>query len=152
MLVLAIVFMLIIVKQFVKKLKLIAWSLAVLVVMFTALSLSGVEEFIAQYNVDRYIVGSLSTVDIDALDELGDPAIESLVRLSKFLDKENGTDIAKAKVELDDESMYSKLVILLRDEATKIKALDRNGKRDIWAFNVPSLKAEKALRCTTLFE
>lgn len=152
MLVLAIVFMLIIVKQYVKKLKLIALSLAVLVVMFTALSLSGVEEFIAQYNVDRYIDGSLSTVDIDALDELGDPAIESLVRLSKFLDKENGTDIAKAKVELDDESMYSKLVILLRDEATKIKALDRNGKRDIWAFNVPSLKAEKALRCTTLFE
>ncbi len=148
MLVLALVFILIIVKQFVRKIKLIALSLAILVFMFAGLSLSGIEEFIAEYNVDRYLDGSLSTVDIEALNELGDPAIEHLVRLANILDEQNGTDIATEKVGYTDESMYPRLVVLLRDEAVKLKAQDNS----VWSFTVPSLKAEKALRSTTLFD
>lgn len=149
MIVLALVFVMIIIKQFVKKLKLIALSMAVLVLMFTALSLSGVESFIARYNVDRYLDGTLTTVDVEALIELGDPAVPQLVRLADIFDEQNGTDIATANLVAFEDTMYYDLAYFLREEAVKLKY---NSQLDIWSFTVPSVKAEKALRSTTLLE
>ena len=81
MAVLAIVFVLIILKQFIKRFRLVVVSLSLVVVMFSALCLSGVEKFIADYNVDRYINGTLAVVDVDALNDLKDASIEPQVRL-----------------------------------------------------------------------
>lgn len=152
-LVLAVVFLLIIVKQFVSKLRLIALSLAVLVVLFSALALSNVDTIIAGYNVDRYLDGTLDTVDIDAMHELGDAAIPELVRLANILDKNNNTDIATAKLDEKSDKLYYDLVTLLRDEAAQLRVADDNNEgKDIWSFTVPSTKAEQALRSTTLLD
>lgn len=144
MLVLAIIFLLIIVKQFAPKLKAVATSFAICIAMFAALSLTNIESFIAWYNVDRYINGSLETVDMDAMDELGIPAVPELVRLAEYLDKNNGTDISTIRMddipEIEDD-LYRELVTNLRAHSIDIK-YDDNAFFD---FSIPKLKTEKAL-------
>ncbi len=88
MAVLAIIFILIIIKQFVPKLNALAVSIAVLVLMFAGLALPNTDGYIAKYNVDRYIEGSLDAVDIDAMEDLGLAAVPQMVRLAEFLEEQ----------------------------------------------------------------
>ncbi len=161
MIVLAIVFLLIVLKQFIKKLKLIVISLTILVVMFAALSLSGVDTFIAHYNVERYFDKTLDTVDIDAMEDLGDAAIPQLVRLASILDEKNDTDIMEVKYDYkyeyvdeyeyeddkpsDYEIMYYKLAMCLQDRVYHIDGTYEKSDPTIWEFNLPRYKAETAL-------
>ena len=148
MVVLTLVFVLIIVKQFFEKLRLVVISLTVLVVMFSALSLSNVDGFIAKYNVDRYLDGSLETVDVNALYyNLGDSAIPQLVRLADILDEENGTDIAKVKADVYDD-MYYDLATALQEKAELMKE-DESG---IFSYTLEKYRAEKAMETTTLLD
>lgn len=73
--------------RFVPKLNALAASFAVCIIMFAVLSLSNTDAWIARYNVDCYINGSLETVDMDVMDDLGVAAIPELVYLAEFLDK-----------------------------------------------------------------
>ena len=115
MIVLAVVFLLIILKQFIPRFKLIAAIILVTVILFGALALSGVDRHIAEYNVDRYLDGSLGDVDIVALTDLGDAGVPQLVRLAKAIDEKSGTDITKVRPEdIDESNMYNDLVIVLR--------------------------------------
>ena len=80
MLVLAAVFVLVIIRQFAHRLKLIAVSITVCVGMFAALGLANVDGFIADYNVERYLNGTLKTLDTYTLTELGDAAVPAKLR------------------------------------------------------------------------
>ena len=61
--------------------------------MFFALGVCGTDSIIAKYNVNAYLNGDLATVDIDALEELGDAAIPELINLEQNLNKiENPTN------------------------------------------------------------
>ena len=84
MLVLAAVFALVIVKQFVPRLKLIAVSAVVCVGMFAALGLSNVDGIIAEYNVDRYLDGTLQMLHTDTLVNLGDAAVPARIRAGVY--------------------------------------------------------------------
>jgi len=84
MLVLAAVFALVIVKQFVPRLKLIALSAVICVGMFALLGLANVDGIIAEYNVDRYLDGTLETLDEDALRALGDAAVPARIRAGVY--------------------------------------------------------------------
>ena len=138
MLVLAFMFLLIIVKQFARRLKLIAAMLLTVVVLFVALALSGVDSYIAEYNVSRYIDGTLKDVDVDAILDLGDAGIEQLARLAKHLDAENGTDIAAVKPEdLHTKDLYTRLVLGLRF----LYCPDGN----FFSYTIPHAKALAAL-------
>ncbi len=95
MLLLAVVFVLLIIRQFASHFKIVAVTLAVSVVAFTVLALGNVDRFIAKYNVDRYLDGTLKTVDVEALYELGDSGIPEMVRLATEMDDRLGTDIKK---------------------------------------------------------
>ncbi len=148
MVVLTLVFILIIIKQFAKKLRLVVISLTVLVLMFSVLSLSNVDAFIAKYNVDRYLDGTLETVDIDAMDNLGDAAVPQLVRLAEILDKKTGTDISKVEYNFEDESMYYLLAKSLQRRALEMKQ-DESG---VFSFTIAKYRAEKALETTSLIE
>ncbi len=77
MAVLTLVFVLVIVKQFVPRLRLIALSMAACVGMFALLGLSDVEGQIAAYNVDRYLAGTLEEPDFAGL---GDSAVPEKIR------------------------------------------------------------------------
>ncbi len=148
MAVLTLVFVLIIVKQFYKKLRLVVISLTALVLMFSVLSLSNVDSFIAKYNVDRYLSGSLETVDVNALYyNLGDSAIPQLVRLADILDEENGTDIAKVKAPVYDD-MYYDLATALQEKAELMK----EDESSIFAFTFAKYRAEKAMETTSLLD
>ncbi len=144
MFVLAIIFILIIFKQFVPKLKAVATSFAICIVMFATLSLSNIESFIARYNVDRYINGSLETVDMEAMNDLGISAVPELVRLAEHLDKTNGTDITSVSVtdivKIEDD-LYRELADTLHNHAFDIEYYDN----PFFDFSIPKLNAKKAL-------
>lgn len=89
MVVLAVVFLLIAIKQFVRKLRVTAISLVALSVLFAALALPNTDGYIAKYNVDRYVAGTLDTVDLEAMEDLGVAAVPQVVRLATILEQEN---------------------------------------------------------------
>ena len=136
-------------KQFIPRIAVAAFSLAASVLLFAVLSLGNIDAVIAGYNVDRYIDGSLPTVDIEAMDDLGDAAIPELVRLANYMDEKNGTDISKVSYVNRPEGMYGDLAICLRDKAADIVNDRKENKgniiKEFFAFNVPAKKAEKAL-------
>ena len=146
MLVLVLVFVLIILKQFIRKIRLVALSLSVLVVMFSALCVFGVDSFIAQYNVDRYFEGTLIMVDVNLLEELGDSAVPSMVRVYDEL----------LALPYDDMSNLEKdLFYELRDslKSKGVEFSDRYDSKlnDIWSYTVPAVKAQKALEKTSFY-
>ncbi len=148
MMVLAIIFIIIIVKQFVPKIKALIVSLIICVVMFAALSLTNIESFIAWYNVERYIDGSLETVDMEAMNELGVAAVPELVRLAEYLDEKNGTNIATVdRTEIEDD-LYRYLANNLYRNAESMKGQDKG----FLDFNVPYVKAQNALRKIGMLE
>lgn len=93
MAVLSLIFIAMLIKQFVPKFKVIPTAVIITVVMFFALGVCGTDSIIAKYNVNAYLNGDLATVDVDALEELGDAAIPELINLEQNLNKiENPTD------------------------------------------------------------
>lgn len=134
MVVIALVFVLITVRLFVKKLKVVAVSLIICVLMFALLALPNVDAIIAKYNVGRYLSGSLSTVDIDAMEELGSSAVPSLVELTKHLQNNERNR--------EEEALYKDLTQYLNVIADEIKGNDK----DIFSFTIPDALAEKSLK------
>lgn len=94
MVVLAAVFLLIILQQCIRKIKLIPAGIMACVLLFAVLAFSNADALIARYNVDRYLAGTLRDVDVVAMEELGDSAVPEMVRLVKVLDERDGRDIA----------------------------------------------------------
>ncbi len=145
MIVLAVLFLLVIVGQFWKSLKLIPVSVAVGVVLFAALGLSGVDGFIARYNVNRYLDGHLDRVDIDAMKDLGDAAIPHLVYLAQEMDKTNGANISEYEYpsppfdDTAEENLYTEVANCLYERA-------ENWDTRVFTFTVPRARAEAALR------
>ncbi len=148
MIVLAVIFILLIAKQFVPKICVGAVSLAASLALFAVLSLGNLDGMIAKYNVDRYMDGTLPTVDIDAMENLGDAAVPELARLAKYMDEKNGTDIKTEPLSETRSDMYGKLVLYLRwyAEFAEIDARVETSTQKFFAFNLPDIKAEKALR------
>ena len=146
MAVLAVLFLLVIFKQFAPKLKLLPLSMAVCVLFFACLSLADTDTIIARCNVDRYLNGSLERIDIADMESLGDSAIPQLVRLAKALDERNGTDIATiTPSELSGDPLYRELAVTLYSFAER----DQSG---FFAFTVPKLKAQAAVKDAGIYE
>lgn len=139
MAVLALLFILIIVKQFACRLKLLAASAAVCVVCFAGLALSGTDSLIAQYNVDRYLDGTLETVDIGVMESLGDAAVPQMVRLVKALDEKYGTDIAAFDFKKQKED------VLYYDLATSLYKAAKKQDNSFFGFTVPRMRAKAEL-------
>ena len=146
MIVLALVFLLIIVKQFVHKMNLIAYSFASVVVLFTALCVSNVDSFIANYNVNRYLDGTLKTVDVESLEELQDASIPSMVRLYEKLLPMPYDDMSESE-----KDMFYELERYLDIKGENLKRRDDFGNKDIWSYTIPSQRAEIALKETKFY-
>jgi hypothetical protein len=149
MVVLAIIFVLFIAKQFVPKIPLGKISIAASVAIFMVLALCNVDGAVARYNVDRYIKGDFATVDMASMESLGDAAVPELVRLAEHMDKLNGTDISMAEVyDCDEDDIYGQLVRILNKKADEIadeRYYREEGLGGMFSFNLPALKAERAL-------
>ena len=139
MIVLALLFVVAVVKQFVKKLNAVALSCAVVVVMFAGLALSNVDGQIARYNVDRYLEGSLETVDVWAMRGLGDAAVPEMVRLIDELKARGVTDASERYSEEYD--LYSRTLGVLEDVVIDYI----NEDRQMMSYTIPYLRAKDAL-------
>lgn len=140
MVVIALVFIFIAIKQFVPKIKVVALSLSVLVVLFGALSLSNVDRIIAKYNVDRYIAGSIEDFDVHATVELGDAAVPELVRLNDYLKEK----MQNGDVTYEEKGTYYSL----NDELGYIKKskADEKKEKEIFSYTLPYIEAQRALK------
>lgn len=137
MIVLALLFVVAVVKQFVKRLNAVALSCAVVVVMFAGLSLSNVDGMIARYNVNRYLEGSLETVDVWAMRDLGDAAVPEVVYLYKELDERGAEDVYSTE-----NVLYDRVENYLLEKIL----YTANEPRDVMSYTVPYLKAKAALK------
>lgn len=156
MVTLAVLFLLVILQQFVRKIKLLPLGMCVCVVLYGVLALSGADTLIARYNVDRYLNGTLKEVDVSAMENLGDAAVPELVRLVKHLDAQNGTDIAqyRPKTEEDrdyyyDRNSYTYVVkepTLYEQVAEALYDAAENMEPDLFSFTIPRARAKAALK------
>ncbi len=139
MLLLALLCLIIIAKQFAKQLKLILISVVVCVVMFLGLAVSNVDSFIAAYNVDRYLDGSLDTVDVEAMLDLGDSAVPHMVRLANELsDGSPHSSLEFTNEEALTPSLYTKCCAYLYYMESEIQ-------EGVFNATIPRIRAEKAL-------
>ena len=104
--VLAVLFLLVIIRQFAGNIRLVTVSALVVTVMFAGLAFSNIDGIIARYNVERYINGSLSEIDVVALIDCGDSAVPALADYVKWEDEKNGTDAAKRPAVVCDEGYF----------------------------------------------
>ncbi len=123
---LSVIFLITAIRQFVPKRKNATMvCLAVCVVFFGAVAVSDLEGIIARYNTDRYIDGSLDINNASYLYDLGDSAIPELVRLCEEFPGYETEHLAN----------------YLECEKADFEA----EKSDVFAFNIPHLKAKAAL-------
>jgi hypothetical protein len=99
MILLAVLFVFAAVSMYVKRFKPVLASVLVCLAFFSVLALSCPDTLIAEYNVDRYLDGTLEAVDIEAMYELGDAAVPAMVRLYENI---LGTATHELKLDLYD--------------------------------------------------
>lgn len=136
------IFIVIIISQFISRLKAVAISFVITVVFLTVLSLSNVDGMIAKYNINRYIDGSLNTVDMCAMEDLGDAAIPELVRLAEHLDNMYNSNISSDECLVDDE-LYNLLYNKLHSTARKYKHTENHS---VFEENIAIFRAKSALK------
>ena len=134
---LAFVFVVILGKQFARRLPFVKVAIVGAVLFFALITLPNIDAVIANYNVDRYLDGTLDTVDIDELEDLGISSVKARIRLEEAWEKEGGL--------LGTSSLTSEE----KEGLTKLSAsLDRekeNLDRSLWAFSIPNSQAKRLL-------
>lgn len=125
-----IVFLVIALGQFLRRIKTVAVCFTVAIVMFGALAVCNVNALCARYNTDAYLSGKLQSIDIKAMEALGDSAVPSLVRLSTSMDAQKDPEL-KQKV----DAVLQSNVAALEEE-----------KGSIFSFSLPSALAKDALK------
>ncbi len=144
MAVIAIIFVLLIIRQFVPAFKIVACSLTVCVVMFAGLTVANTDSLIAKYNVNCYLDGTLDEVDIDALLKLGDSSVPELVNLAKELESR----IDKNTADKEEQSVYEELILNLSRLSYHYK--DEN--KEFYSYTIPYIRAQKSLKSLDLPE
>lgn len=130
MVLIGIVFLLIALGQFVRKFKTVAAGFTVAVVLFGALCVCNVNGICANYNVERYLSGSLKELDIESLEELGDSAIPALLLVENAKDGEV------------DPHIQHRVHQILCDEVIARK----EEKFSVFAYSIPKIIADSALK------
>ena len=150
MMVLTLIFIAVFLKQFMAKIKLIPISLAIVVIMFFSLGVSGSDGFIAKYNVDRYLNGSLDKIIISDLEKLGDAAVPQYVRLEKELKEREKTLLSGDYFEYlqnNDSARIVELEAALNDYTHKIfSEYSRKPKYNWYEITLPKILATRAIR------
>jgi len=124
------VFPVITVSRFLPRAKTVALCLTVAIVMFAGLCVCNVSSLCAHYNAQRYLCGTLDTVDMAAMEELGDSAIPALVEVANSMDGEK------------DPQLRQQIDALLQ-EAIRQK---EQAEFSLFAFSVPAALADGALK------
>ena len=157
MLVLAAIFVLATIKQFSTKLPLILISSCVAVVMFAFLAFAQTDKFIAEYNVDRYIDGTLDNVDIDMLKDLGDASIPSMVRLLEYWSEEYDYDYeiffnGQLATHLQGNFPQTSEFRDYSDLCKSLRIMARNRDNNVWSYTLLRKNANDSLKKIGLYD
>ncbi len=124
MAVIAVIFLVITLSRFIKKISWIPTCACVVIIAFAGLALCNVDRQIAKFNVERYIDGTVNVVDVDALGSLGDAATPEMAKLIKHLDEKKGTDFKEHSyqyyLKYCSSTAYNKTALYLLSEANII--------------------------------
>ena len=112
---LAIVFIMMLVKQFVGKTNVIIVALTSAILICGALAFSDVDGIIAKYNTDRYLAGELEHFEMGMLLELGDSGIVQLDRIAKTA--------PDASIRAQAEDLIAHAVILREDKGISLPSI-----------------------------
>jgi hypothetical protein len=133
-LLLAAVFVLVLVRQFVRRMPL-AGSIAICGLLFFALiALPNVDGMIANYNVDAYLSGKLPTVDVESISDYGISSVPALCKLEDALEDRTNRD-ADETTFLTQTSAALDAIALELDEADDT----------VWSFSFPTARARRLL-------
>ncbi len=150
MAVIAVIFLIITLSRFIKKISWVPACACVVIVAFAGLTLCNVDRQIAKFNVERYIDGTVNVVDVDALGSLGDAATPEMAKLINHLDEKKGTDFKEHSyqyyLKYCSSTTYNKMALYLLSEANIInddRALGYTPGIFDYSFN--KAQAEKAL-------
>ena len=133
-LLLAVVFILSLIHVFCKKFPLAMAILITCVLFALILFLPNIDGMIAHYNVDAYLSGELSSVDVDALRDLDYAAVPALSRLEEHL-------LAK-------EMLGEKTAPVLEETTAQLDRLAERNAKETYGFfdwNIPVLRAKRML-------
>ncbi len=133
-LLLAAIFILSLIHVFCKKFPLAIAILITCVLFALILFLPNIDGMIANYNVDAYLSGDLSGVDVEALCDLDYAAVPALSRLEEHL-------LAKGKLD-------EKTANLLRATTARLDDLAKKNAKETYGFfdwNIPVLQAKRIL-------
>lgn len=130
--VIAIVYLIIAIGQFIPKAKLVAVSWGICVVLFAALCLCNVNQVVARYNIDRYLDGTLTQVDMEQMQELGDSAIPEICRYIQITDSQQTAPT----------QLYRDMKHLLDEKARQMKTRDES----LFSWTLPYAQAKEALQ------
>lgn len=134
MIFLGLIFILVIARLFFKRIPIAPVAIILLAVMFSVIALLNVDSFIADYNVNSYINGELTTVDIDTIAELDESGVPALLNLEKHLEN-------KEELTENEKNMLSKI----KEELKVIKALIENDYDGFFSYNIPLSRAIRLL-------
>jgi hypothetical protein len=133
-LLLAVIFILSLLHVFCKKFPLAIGVFITCALFLLILFLPNVDGMIADYNVDAYLSGDLSSVDVEALQDLDLAAVPALSRLEEHLQSQEVLDKNSA--------------LLLEETTAQLDRLaeqSNNADDDIFDFNLPLSRAKQML-------
>lgn len=133
--VLAFAFIIVLIRQFVRRLPIATILLVGAVSLFALIAIPNVDGAIARYNVDAYLSGELETVDLETLGDLGVSAVPALVDLEESLkETTDPTEEQKATLEMASE---------LLNAHAKTFAENKSG---VFSFSIPEFRARDLLK------
>lgn len=124
MLLLSVIFIIILLKQFIKKLPVLAIIFAVAFVLLSSMCFFDIDTFIANYNVDMYLSGELPSLDLSEFERSSDAYIIAHDKLVK---------------NTDDEFLRTE-----REKNLRLAAKER-GKHSFFSYTLPKIRAEKII-------
>lgn len=133
--VLAVFFILVLLKQIIRRLPMISLTAVLFVILFAVISIPDVDSFIASYNVNSYISGKHDTVDVASLEEYGASAVPALLDLYNDIERRGEEKTEK------DEKLLTKVKGVINNLNINLES-DNNG---IFSFNIPERRAKDLL-------
>lgn len=137
MLLLTFVFLMIIVRQIVSRFPFCKVAIVGALLFFELIALPNTDAVIVNYNVDRYLDGSLETVDVEELIELGVSSVEARIRLENEWQSRGG----HLGTTLLNEN--EKIALFKLSASPDEKAVSFEG--GLWAFSIPNFRAKRLL-------
>lgn len=135
MLLLAVIFVLVLIRQVTAKLKLIPSIALCCVIFFALITLPNVDGMIANYNVDAYLAGELNEVDVNSLADYGSSSVPALVRLKADLSSRQDRDEKTENILKNTDLMLDIIFYNLDDD-----------ENTFFSFNIPDAKARDLLK------